>query len=158
MSKRLRSITLISNLLKITSRAISKRIEYSIVNSKIMTRAKFAYFKDRPADEVVRSIKDIIADSNLEDDPNKSFFIPSSDYSAVFDLVSREYIYNVLRWMNFPERTINLCLPDVLNYKYFFILTYISQLDLKAQGHDICQNTLIKNQDFVVFTETNTSN
>ena len=37
----------------------------------MMTRAQFAYFKDKSADEIVRSIKDVIADSNLEDDPEK---------------------------------------------------------------------------------------
>ena len=32
-----------------------------------MTGAQFAYLKDRSADEIVRHIKDIIADSNVED-------------------------------------------------------------------------------------------
>ena len=62
-----------------------------------MTRAQFTYFKDRSVDEIVRSIKDVIAYSNSEDDPNKSLIILCSDYSATFDTVSREYIYNALR-------------------------------------------------------------
>ena len=87
------SITLISNLLKITSRAISKRIEYSIINSHIMTRAQFSYFKNRSSDEIVRYIKDIIADVNLCEDVNKYFQLLCSDYSDTLDTVSREYIY-----------------------------------------------------------------
>ena len=43
--RRLRPISLFSNLLKITSRSESIWIEYSIVNSHIMTRAQFAHFK-----------------------------------------------------------------------------------------------------------------
>ena len=39
------------------------------------------------ADEIVRHIKYIIADSNLEDEPNKSFLIICSDYLATFDIV-----------------------------------------------------------------------
>ena len=102
-NKKLRPINLISNLLKITSRAISKRVEDAIVASNIMTRAQFAYYKDRSPAEIVRNIKDIIADS-FDGDPETSFLFLSSDYSAAFDTVSREYIYNVLRIMNFPEK------------------------------------------------------
>ena len=40
-----------------------KKIEYAIMNSLILTRAKFAYFKDKTADEIIRNTKDIIADS-----------------------------------------------------------------------------------------------
>merc|ERR1712112_575134 len=101
--KKLRPINLISNLLKITSRAISKRIEDAITSSNIMIRAQFAYFKNKSSTEVVRNIKDIIADS-FNGDPDISFLLLSSDYSAAFDTVSREYIYNVLRIMDFPEK------------------------------------------------------
>ena len=90
--KRFRSITLISNLLKITFKAISKRIEYSNVDSHIMTRAQFAYYKDRCAAEIVRHIRDIIAETNLDDNIDKSHLIHCSYYSAAFDTVSREYI------------------------------------------------------------------
>ena len=71
--KRFRLITLISNLLKITSRAISKRIEYAIVDSGIMSRSQFAYFRNKSADEIVRHIKDIIADASQLDNDNLSF-------------------------------------------------------------------------------------
>ena len=73
-----------------------------------MTRAQFAYFNDRSADEIDRHIKDIIADSYLDDGPDKSFLILCSDYSAAFDTVSREYMYNVVSLMIFQERTINM--------------------------------------------------
>ena len=79
-----------------------------MVNSHIITKAQFTYFKDRPADEIVRHIKDIIADTNLDDGPDKSFLILCSDYSAAFDIVSRKNKYNVLRLMSFPERIINM--------------------------------------------------
>ena len=68
-----------------------------------MTRAQFAYYKNQSPAEIVRNIKDIIADS-FDGDPETSFLFLSSDYSAAFDTVSREYIYNVLRIMNFPEK------------------------------------------------------
>ena len=68
-----------------------------------MTRAQFAYYKDKSPAEIVRHIKDIVGDS-FDDDPDTSFLFLSSDYSAAFDTVSREYIYNVLRTMNFPEK------------------------------------------------------
>ena len=73
-----------------------------------MTIAQFAYFKDRSADEIVWHIKYIIADSNLENGPDKWFFILYSNYSALFETVRMEHIYNVLRLMSFPERTINM--------------------------------------------------
>ena len=61
-----------------------------------MTRAQFAYFKKSSSDEIVRHIRDIIADSNLDENIDKSFLILCSDYSAAFYTVSREYIDNVL--------------------------------------------------------------
>ena len=70
--KKLRPINLISNLLKITSRAISKRVEDAIVSSNIMTRAQFAYYKDKTPAEIVKHIKDIVADS-FDGDPETSF-------------------------------------------------------------------------------------
>ena len=88
--KRLRPITLISNLLKITSREVSKRIEYSIVNSNIMTRAQFAYFRDKSDDEIIRYIEDIIADSNVDVNLDQSFLILCSDYSSAFDNEHRD--------------------------------------------------------------------
>ena len=104
--RKLRPINLISNLLKITSRAVSKRIENAIISSNIMTRAQFAYYKDKSPSEIVRCMKDVIADS-LDNDQDSSFLFLSSDYSAAFDSVSRQYIFNVLRIMNFPESIIN---------------------------------------------------
>ena len=72
-----------------------------------MTRAQFAYYKEKSPADIVRHIKDIVADS-FNGDLDTSFLFLSSDYSAAFDTVSREYIYNVLRIMNFPKKTINL--------------------------------------------------
>ena len=50
----------------------------------------------------------MITDANIRDNLDRSFFILSSDYSVAFYTVSREYICNVLRLMNFSERTINM--------------------------------------------------
>ena len=50
-------------MLKITSRAISKIIEHTIVDSHIMAKAQFEYYKEKSADEIFRHIKDIVADS-----------------------------------------------------------------------------------------------
>ena len=69
-----------------------------------MTRAQFAYFEDRSADEIVRYIKDIIADFTLDEGPDIQFLTLCSNHSASFDTMSREYIYNVLRLMNLLER------------------------------------------------------
>ena len=98
---------MISNLLKITSRAISKRIENAIVDSNIMTRAQFAYYKEKSPSEIVRHIKDIVADA-FDGDVDTSFLFLSSDYSAAFDIVSRDYIFKVLRIINFLEKIIDM--------------------------------------------------
>ena len=58
-----------SNLLKITSRAISMIIEHTIVDSHIISKAQFKYYKEISADEIFRHIKDTVADSTqLYDD------------------------------------------------------------------------------------------
>ena len=41
-------------------------------------------------------------------DEDLSFLILASDYSAAFNTVSIEYIYNFLKKINFPEITINM--------------------------------------------------
>ena len=45
--KRFRPINLISNLLKITSKIIESRIEQAVVNSVILPRTVYAYYKER---------------------------------------------------------------------------------------------------------------
>ena len=94
MSQEVRLITLISNLLKITSRAISKWLEYEIVNSNIMTKAWFAYFKNSSPDEIVRI--------------NLFYYSTQITLMLLVHSVSREYIYKVIRLMNFPERLFNM--------------------------------------------------
>ena len=44
-----------------------------MVESHIMTRAHFAYYKEKLADAIVRHIKDIIADATQLTDDNISF-------------------------------------------------------------------------------------
>ena len=46
-------------------------MKYSIANKHIMMRTQFANFKNRSYDEIIRYIKDIIADSNLDDNLDK---------------------------------------------------------------------------------------
>ena len=41
-----------------------------------------------------------------------------SDYTAAFDIVSREYIYNALRLTDFPERTIKIIKKVYANAKF----------------------------------------
>ena len=77
-----------------------------MANSHIMTGAQFVYFRHRSFDKIGRHMKDIIADTNIEEDKNKSFLLLCSDYSAAFDIVSREYIYNVLRLIFQKEQLI----------------------------------------------------
>ena len=56
-------------MLKITSRAISMIIEHTIVDSHIIAKAQFKYYKEISADEIFRHIKDTVADSTqLYDD------------------------------------------------------------------------------------------
>ena len=98
-------MTLISNLIKITSRAILKRIEYAITESHIMTKSKFAYFKNISSDDIVLHVMDLIADSKLLNNDDFSFLLLSCDYSTAIDTVSKEYIYKFLSLMNFPYRT-----------------------------------------------------
>ena len=57
-----------------------------------MTRAQFAYSKDRSADEIVRHIKDIIANATEFKDNILSFLFLSSDYSPECDTISGKYI------------------------------------------------------------------
>ena len=72
-----------------------------------MTRAQFAYYKEKSPSEIIRHIKDIVADA-CRSGEDTSFLFLSSDYSGAFETVSREYIFNVLRLMNFPEKIIKM--------------------------------------------------
>ena len=72
-----------------------------------MTRPQFAYYKEKSPSEIIRHIKDIVADA-CEGTADTSFLFLSSDYSAAFDTVSRDYIFNVLRLINFPEKIIDM--------------------------------------------------
>ena len=87
-----------------------------------MTRAQFAYYKEKSPAEIVRHIKGIVADS-FNSEIDTSFLFLSSDYSAAFDTVSREYIYNVLRIMNFPEKIIDM-IKNIYGCAYYKPLIY----------------------------------
>ena len=52
---------------------------------------------NKSTEEIVRHVKDVVTDTKMFNDEYLSFIILASDYLAVFDTVSREYISNVLR-------------------------------------------------------------
>ena len=106
--KKYRPINLLSNLLKATSKVMAKRIEKAISNSGILPRNTHAYYKERSTMDVVRMVKDAINDAAKNPDSEKACMLISFDYSAAFDTVSRQMIYNVLLTMGFPRKAIRM--------------------------------------------------
>ena len=100
--KKYRPINLLSNLVK------ARRIEKSITNSGILLRTTYAYYKERATMDVVRMMKDVINDATKSKEGDWACMLISSDYSAAFDTVSRQMIYNVLLTMGFPRKAIRM--------------------------------------------------
>ena len=52
-----------TNLLKVISKVMARRNENAIINSDILPRTIFAYYKERSIAYVVRMVKDVINDA-----------------------------------------------------------------------------------------------
>ena len=98
--KRYRPISLISNLVKVTSKTVSHRIETAMVSSGVVPSTTFAYLKGRAGSEIVRAVKDVIEDT-ATDAGGKRAVIIQSDFTSAFDAISRRYIYDKLRLYGF---------------------------------------------------------
>ena len=93
--------------MKLVSKLLAKRIENTLVRSGLIPRTLFAYLKNKSIQEVVRSIRDVIENSSIRKD-GKWAAVIQSDFSAAFDRVSREHIFNILRQLGFHEATVNM--------------------------------------------------
>ena len=82
---------MISSLLKLASRIIAKRIEFTLVRSRMIPRTMFAYLKGKSTTDLVRSIRDVIDNSSLRED-DKVAAIIQSDFSVAFDRVTQKHI------------------------------------------------------------------
>ena len=95
--------------MKITSKVIPRRIENAVISSCILPHNIFAYYKEHSGQDLIRHLIDVINDAaGRQDNPDHVCCFLSYHFTSTFDVITKEYLYNLLRLLGFLERTITM--------------------------------------------------